>query len=93
MAIGCPALMHGLFPASELYGSNHSKLFADDKNPIHGIENFWKQAKRPLRKFNGVTKAPFFLFLKEGEWRFNNPSPKTQLKQLNQWVNQFLTWL
>ncbi|MEQ9131712.1 MAG: IS1595 family transposase, partial [Salinisphaeraceae bacterium] len=35
---------------------------------------------------NGVPKAHFHLFLKECEWRFNNPSPKTQLKQLRQWV-------
>ena len=70
---------------------NHSKLFADGKNHINGIENFWNQAKRHLRKFNGVPKAHFPLFLKECEWRFNNPNPKTQLTQLNQWVQQFLT--
>jgi transposase len=70
---------------------NHSKLFADGKNHINGIENFWNQAKRQLRKFNGVPKDHFPLFLKECEWRFNNPNPKTQLKQLNQWVHQFLT--
>jgi hypothetical protein len=29
----------------------------------------------------------------ECEWRFNNPNPQTQLKQLNQWSNQFLSWL
>ena len=70
---------------------NHSKLFADGKNHINGIENFWNQAKRHLRKFNGVPKQHFPLFLKECEWRFNNPNPKNQLKQLNQWVRQFLT--
>jgi transposase len=70
---------------------NHSKLFADGKNHINGIENFWNQAKRHLRKFNGVPKAHFPLFLKECEWRFNHPNPKTQLKQLNQWAQQFLT--
>src|SRR5664279_4765176 len=37
---------------------NHSKLFADGKNHINGIENFWNQAKRHLRKFNGVPKKP-----------------------------------
>ena len=70
---------------------NHSKLFAEGKNHINGIENFWNQAKRHLRKFNGVPKQHFPLFLKECEWRFNNPNPKTQLKQLNQWVHQSLT--
>lgn len=72
------------------YRINHSKLFADKKNHINGIENFWNQAKRHLRKFNGVPKDNFGLFLKECEWRFNNPSPKQQLTQLKQWVDQFL---
>ena len=37
--------------------NNHSKLFAAGKNHINGIENFWNQAKRHLRKFNGVHAA------------------------------------
>ena len=69
------------------YRINHSKLFANRKNYINGIENFWNQAKRHMRKFNGIPKANFGLFLKECEWRFNNPSPKHQLTQLKQWVN------
>ena len=73
------------------YRINHSKLFADKKNHINGIENFWNQAKRHMRKFNGVPRQNFALFLKECEWRFNNPNPKTQLKQLRQWVEQNLT--
>ena len=36
------------------YRINHSKLFADKGNHINGIENFWKQAKRHLRKFNSI---------------------------------------
>ena len=35
---------------------NHFKLFADKKDHINGIENFWSQAKRHIRKFNGVPK-------------------------------------
>ncbi len=65
---------------------NHSKLFANKENHINGIENFWNQAKRHLRKFNGIPKDHFHLFLKECEWRFNNSDPKGQLRQLNQWV-------
>ncbi len=65
---------------------NHSKLFADKKNHINGIENFWNQAKRFLRRFNGIPKAHFHLFLKECEWRFNTPCPKKQLKQLKFWA-------
>ena len=55
------------------YRINHSKIFADKHNHINGIENFWNQAKRHMRKFNGVPKTHFELFLKECEWRFNNP--------------------
>ena len=73
------------------YRINHSKLFADKKNHINGIENFWNQAKRHMRKFNGVPRQHFALFLKECEWRFNNPNPKTQLRQLKQWVHQSLS--
>ena len=72
------------------YRINHSKLFADKKNHINGIENFWNQAKRHMRKFNGVPRQHFGLFLKECEWRFNNPSPQAQLRQLKQWVKQYL---
>ncbi len=61
---------------------NHSKLFADRHNHINGIENFWNQTKRNMRKFNGVPKAQFGLYLKECEWRFNNSEPLSQLSQL-----------
>ena len=70
---------------------NHSKLFADRHNHINGIENFWNQAKRHLRKFNGVPRQHFGLFLKECEWRFNNSDPTIQLKQLKQWVKMYLS--
>jgi len=68
------------------YRINHTKLFADQKNHINGIENFWNQAKRHMRKFNGVPKENFGLFLKECEWRFNNPGPKDQISLLKQWI-------
>ncbi len=51
-----------------------------------GIENFWNQAKRHMRKFNGVPKKHFHLFLKECEWRFNGGSPKQLLRQLRLWI-------
>jgi transposase len=54
---------------------NHSELFNDEQNHINGIKNFWKQAKRQMRKFNGVPRAHFRLFSKECEWRFNNSDP------------------
>jgi transposase len=65
---------------------NHSKLFADKHNHINGIENFWNQAKRHMRKFNGIPKQHFNLFIKECEFRFNNPHPKTQLQLLKLWL-------
>ena len=64
------------------YRINHSKIFADKKNHINGIENFWNQAKRHMRKFNGIPKQHFNLFLKECEWRFNMGSPKQLLEDL-----------
>ena len=70
------------------YRINHSKLFANKHNHINGIENFWNQAKRHLRKFNGIPREHFHLFLKECEWRFNNSNPKTQQKLLCQWVKE-----
>ena len=48
------------------------------------------QAKRHMRKYNGIPKEHFHLFLKECEWRFNNSDPKRQLHQLKQWVKQEL---
>jgi len=72
------------------YRINHTQLFADKHNHINGIENFWNQAKRHMRKFNGVPKDQFPLFLKECEWRFNNPDPRSQLKQLKHWVRQYM---
>ena len=67
---------------------NHSELFAEGRNHINGIENFWNQAKRHMRKFNGVPKEHFGLYLKECEWRFNTPDPKRQLTKLRQWVRK-----
>jgi transposase len=65
---------------------NHSTHFVEQKtNHINGIENFWSQAKRVLRKYNGIPKQHFHLFLKECEFRFNYGTPKQQLKTLKKW--------
>ena len=72
------------------YRINHSKRFSEDKSHINGIENFWNQAKRHLRRFNGIPKQHFHLFLRECEWRFNKPNPKQQLAQLHQWVSSLM---
>jgi len=67
---------------------NHSKLFADQTNHINGIENFWNQAKRHLRRFNGIKQEHFYWFLKECEWRFNGGNHQKLLKQLKNWHKQ-----
>ena len=68
---------------------NHSELFAHKDDQINGIENFWNQTKRHLRKCNGVPKHHFNLFLKECEWRFNMGSPKQLLKDLKMILKEF----
>lgn len=65
---------------------NHSMEFGHGKNHINGIENFWNQAKRVLRKYNGIPRSTFPGFLKECEIRFNYGSAKQQLKTLKEWA-------
>tara|TARA_A100001037_G_scaffold157806_1_gene142223 strand:- start:109 stop:762 length:654 start_codon:yes stop_codon:yes gene_type:complete len=67
---------------------NHSKLFADRGNHINGIENFWNQAKRHLRRFNGIKPNNFHWFLKECEWRFNGGNHQNLYKQLKYWYSK-----
>ena len=67
---------------------NHSKLSARGKNHINGIENFWNQAKRHMRKFNGIKQENFYWFLKECEWRFNGGNHQQLLKQLKYWYKR-----
>jgi transposase len=69
------------------YRINHSERFVAKHNHINGIENFWNQAKRVLRKYNGIPRKSFNLFLKECEFRFNFGSPKQQLTTLKRWAN------
>ena len=54
------------------YRVKHSKNeFANGKNHINGIENFWGYAKHRLSKFKGIKKENFLLHLKECEFRYN----------------------
>ncbi|PSJ80798.1 IS1595 family transposase [Neisseria iguanae] len=64
---------------------NHSQLFAECQNHINGIENFWNQAKRILRKYNGIDRKSFPLFLKECGFRFDFGVPSGQLEMLRKW--------
>ena len=65
---------------------NHSEKFAAERNHINGIENFWSQAKRHMRRYNGIPKDHFHLFLKECEWRFNHRPASNLLRKLREWA-------
>ncbi len=58
-------MVHLTYQSLSITELTHSKLFADKTNHINGIENFWNQAKRHMRKFNGIPRESFHLFLKE----------------------------
>jgi transposase len=70
------------------YRINYSKLFAQKQNHINGIENFWNQAKRYMRNFNGIPRQHFHLFLKECEWRFNTGTPMDLLVDLKKLLKE-----
>ena len=67
---------------------NHREQFAARRNHINGIENFWNQAKRHLRRYNGIPRAQFPLYLKECEWRFNYRPADRLLATLKTWLNE-----
>ena len=64
---------------------NHSELFADRQNHINGIENFWNQSKRTLRRYNGIPARQFNFFLQECVFRFNYGPVDEQLAALKKW--------
>ena len=66
--------MYDVLDVSEFHHRrvNHSKMIVSKRGPhINGIENFWNQANRHLRRFNGIPTDSFYWFLKECDWRFN----------------------
>ena len=70
------------------HANQPSRAFRRQGNHINGIENFWSQAKRHLRRYNGVPKAQFPLYLKECEWRFNYRPANRLLATLKTWLNE-----
>jgi transposase len=62
--------------------------FAPGPAHMNGIENFWNQARRHLRKYNGIPSHHLHLYLKECEWRFNYGSAGQLLKTLEHWLIQ-----
>jgi len=65
---------------------NLRKHVARGRPQIDSIENFWSQAKRHFRRYNGIPRQHLHLFLKECEWRFNYGSPRQLLKTLKSWM-------
>ena len=39
-----------------------------------------------MRRYNGIPKDHFHLFLKEGEWRFNHRPASNLLRTLRAWA-------
>ena len=71
------------YGAKEHYRVKHSKNeFANGKNHINGIENFWGYAKHRLAKFKGIKKENFLLHLKECEFRYNNSKDTRELYRI-----------
>ncbi len=55
------------------YRIDHDKEFTNRKrNHINGIENFWGYAKTKLKRYYGVSREHYYLYLKEMEFKFNN---------------------
>ena len=70
------------YGAKAHYRAKHSKNeFANGKNHINGIENFWGYAKHRLAKFKGIKKENFLLHLKECEFRYNTKTIQENLYQ------------
>ena len=52
---------------------------------INGVEHFWNESKRYLRRFNGIPTNSAYCFIKDCEWRFNGSDHRTLYKQLKYW--------
>jgi transposase len=83
----------GVSDALDRLGVRHRRVDQNDRfapGPAHvnGIENFWNQARRHLRKYNGIPSHHLHLYLKECEWRFNYGSAGQLLKTLEHWLTQ-----
>ena len=65
---------------------DHTDAFAQNRNHINGIENVWNQAKRHLRRYNGVPRQHVHLFFKECEWRFNHRPAANLFTTLKRWA-------
>jgi transposase len=67
--------------------SGHNR-FAPGSHRVNRMENFWNQARRHLRRYNGIPGHHLHLYLKECEWRFNYGSPRELRMTLTQWIRE-----
>jgi len=61
-----------------------SRFVVDQKNHINGIENFWNQTS-VICVVSTASRHPFYLYLKECEWRFNTLNQNTT-NPIDQWL-------
>jgi transposase len=55
------------------YRINHGESFATSRRRhLNGIDNFWGYAKTKLKRYPGIPRNQFLLYLKEMEFRFNH---------------------
>jgi len=59
-----------------------------DLHQIDRIDDFWDRMKWHLRRFNGVPRQHFYLFLKECEWRYNYGTPERLSHTLTHWIEE-----
>ena len=65
-----------------------SELVGRRGRHINGIESLWSQGKRVLRKYNGIPRPSFEVFLKECAFRFNYGGPRQPLRLLKRWLRK-----
>ena len=55
------------------YRIDHDRGFiSEGRNHINGIENFWGYAKTKLKRYYGISRMYYYLYIKEMEFKFNN---------------------
>lgn len=61
-------------------------LEAAARNPR--IDEFWRKLQQLLRRYNGMPRAQFHLFLAECEWRLRCGGPRRCLHALRHWLTR-----
>ena len=70
------------------HGSIIAGLRGSQRQPHQRHRELLDQAKRHLRKYNGIPRHHFHLFLKECEWRFNYGPPAKLFVTLKSWIKR-----